>query len=113
MDVQNVGRYEGDEVIQLYLRDCFASMTRPVKELAGFKREHFKSGEKKTVEFTLKVSQTAFLDRKMKWKVEKGDVEVQVGSSSEDIRLSDNFTIMENAWIAGKERGFYAAAKVK
>lgn len=112
VDVENTGMCEGDEVIQLYIRDCFASMTRPVKELAGFKRVHFKAGEKKTVEFTLKASQTAFLDREMKWKVEKGDVEIQVGSSSEDIRLSETFRIMEDAWISGRERGFYVSADV-
>lgn len=113
LDVENVGEYEGDEVIQLYLQDHFASMIRPVKELAGFRRVHLGVGEKKTIIFTLKASQTAFLDREMKWKIEKGDIEVQVGSSSEDIRLSDKFTIMKDAWIEGKERGFYAAVDVE
>lgn len=103
---------EGDEVIQLYIQDCFASMTRPVKELAGFKRVHFEAGEKKKIVFTMQASQTAFLDRDMKWKIEKGDIVVQVGSSSEDIRLTDKFTIIEDAWISGRERGFYASIEV-
>jgi len=112
MDIKNIGQYAGDEVIQLYFRDCFASMTRPVKELAGFKRMHLKQGEQKTVIFTLDITQTAFLDREMKWKVEKGDVEIQIGSSSEDIRLKEMFMIKSDAWIEGKEREFYAEVEI-
>lgn len=62
--------------------------------------------------FTMQASQSAFLDRDLKWKVEKGEIEVQVGSSSEDIRLTDSFTIAENAWIEGRERGFCAAVRI-
>lgn len=58
----------------------------------------------------MQTDQCAFLDREMKWKVEKGEIEVQVGSSSEDIRFSDTFTITGDLWIEGRERGFYAAA---
>ena len=85
-----------------------ASVARPVKELAGFLRVGLKAGEKKTVEFTLQASQTAFLDREMKWKIEKGDVEILVGSSSEDIRLKDMIQITDSAWIEGRDRAFYA-----
>ncbi len=106
--VQNIGKYAGDEVVQLYFRDLYASLTRPVKELAGFQRITLAAGEKKTLVFTLEASQTAFLDRDMKWKIERGGIEVQVGSSSEDIRLKEAFTITENAWIEGRNRGFYA-----
>ena len=59
-DVENVGDREGDEVVQLYLRDIYASMARPVKELAGFKRITLKPREKKTVVFEVKGSQLAF-----------------------------------------------------
>lgn len=113
VSVKNVGERAGDEVVQLYFCDKFASMTRPVKELAGFQRLPLKAGEKKKVVFTMQASQCAFLDRDMRWKVEKGEIEVQVGSSSEDIRLKDTFTIMKDAWIEGKERGFYAACELK
>lgn len=106
--VQNIGKYAGDEVVQLYFRDLYASMTRPVKELAGFQRVTLAAGEKKTLVFTLEASQTAFLDRDMKWKIERGGIEVQVGSSSEDIRLKEVFIITENAWVEGRNRGFYA-----
>ena len=112
-DVENTGEYAGDEVVQLYLRDIHASMARPVKELAGFKRIALLPGEKKKVTFTVKASQTAFLDSEMKWKIEKGTIEVEIGSSSEDIRLKGAFEIAENGWIAGRDRAFYADVTVE
>ena len=98
--VENTGSCEGDEVVQLYLRDEYASLTRPVKELAGFKRIHLRKGEKKTVCFEVKTDQMAFLDIDMHWKVEKGRYAVEVGSSSEDIRLRGNYCVKENKWVA-------------
>ena len=91
--VKNAGNCAGDEVVQLYLRDRFASMTRPVKELAGFKRIHMEPGEKVRVTFTVQADQSAFLDRQMRWKVEKGEIDVEIGSSSEDIRLKGTYRI--------------------
>lgn len=113
LTVKNTGAYDGDEVVQFYIRDLYASVTRPVKELAGFARVHLKAGEQKKVSFQMQASQTAFLDGDMKWKVEKGEIQVQVGSSSEDIRLTDSFTITENAWIEGRTRGFCAEGKLQ
>ena len=109
--VENIGNCEGDEVVQLYLRDRFSSMTRPVKELAGFKRIHLKPEEKMQVIFTVKADQMAFLDRQMRWKVEKGDIDVEIGSSSEDIRLTGEYRITEDQWINGPERSFYAEVR--
>lgn len=111
LSVKNTGERDGEEVVQLYIHDVRASMARPVKELAGFLRLGLKAGEKKTVEFTLQASQTAFLDREMKWKIEKGDVEILVGSSSEDIRLKDMIQITDSAWIEGRDRAFYAEVR--
>lgn len=108
LTVKNVGDMAGDEVVQLYFCDRYASMTRPIKELAGFKRVTLSAGESRKVVFTMQASQCAFLDREMKWKVEKGEIEIQVGSSSEDIRSRDTFTITRDAWIEGRERGLYA-----
>ncbi len=113
LTVENTGERAGDEVVQLYVVDKFASATRPVKELAGFKRVTLESGEKSTLTFEFKASQMAFLDRSMRWKVEKGEFEVQVGSSSEDIRLKDTYLVTEDAWVDGKHRGFYAKVTVK
>ncbi len=106
--VENVGELAGTEIVQLYLADRFASRTRPVKELAGFARVPLKPGEKKKVSFIVKADQTAFLDGQLRWKVEKGDVDVEIGASSEDIRLRGAFHIEKDAWIDGTQRSFYA-----
>lgn len=110
--VCNTGEYEGDEVVQFYLIDKYASMTRPVKELAGFKRISLKPGEKKTVVFEVSASQMAFLDKDMRWKVEKGCIGVEIGSSSEDIRLAGEYIIKNDGWIEGRNRAFYAKADI-
>lgn len=110
--VKNIGDCVGDEVVQLYLRDVYASMTRPVKELAGFKRLTLRPGESKTVLFAVQPSQMAFLDTDMRWKIEKGAIEVEVGSSSEDIRLAGEFHIQADQWIQGKDRALYAKATI-
>lgn len=111
--VENMGDRAGDEVVQLYLRDRFSSMTRPVKELVGFCRIHIEPKEKIRVIFTVKADQTAFLDREMRWKVEHGDIDVGIGSSSEDIRLTGAFRITQDQWINGAERTFYAGVETK
>ncbi|EOS40035.1 beta-glucosidase [Lachnospiraceae bacterium] len=112
LNVKNTGEVSGTEVVQLYLRDEQASMTRPVKELQGFVRVELAPGEEKQVVFTVSPSQMAFLDEDMRWKIEKGEMKVQVGSSSEDIRLEDAFYINEDLWIEGRERRYYADAAV-
>ena len=109
----NTGERAGDEVVQLYVSDRFASRTRPVQELAGFCRVHLNAGEAKTVRFTLRPSQLAFLDRDMKWKIEKGAFDFRIGASSEDSRLSGFFTITKDAWIDGKIRAMTAQTEVK
>ena len=68
-------------------------------------------GEEKTVQFTMKPSQLAFLNKDMEWLVEKGEIALQVGSSSEDIRLQDSFCITETKIVDGRKRGFYAQAE--
>ncbi len=113
VEIENTGKVKGDEVVQLYLRDVYASMTRPVKELAGFKRIMLEPGEKRQVCFHLQCSQTAFLDSHMQWKVEKGQFEVQIGSSSEDIRQRGSFTITQDRIVDGKSRGMYADVEVR
>ncbi|MEM2792258.1 MAG: beta-glucosidase BglX [Candidatus Bathyarchaeia archaeon] len=93
LKVKNIGSREGDEVVQLYVNDAVASVTRPVKELKGFKRITLKPGEEKTVEFTLTLEMLSFLNQEMKLVVEPGLFKVMVGSSSEDIRLTGTFTV--------------------
>ena len=112
LEIKNTGSCAGTEVVQLYLKDRYASKTRPVMELAGFARVYLEAGEKKTVKFEVSPSQMAFLDDNMQWKIEAGDIDVLVGSSSEDIRQRGTFRISKDAWIAGKERKFYALGEV-
>ena len=113
IDVKNTGSCVGDEVVQLYLTDQYASMVRPVKELAGFKRVTLQPGETRTIVFTVTASQMAFLDREMRWKIEEGSYTIEVGSSSQDIRLTGEYRVNEDAWIDGKDRAFYARAEIR
>jgi beta-glucosidase len=84
-EVQNTGKRSGDEVVQLYIRDVAASMTRPVKELKGFQRLTLQPGEKRKVEFSLGPEHLGFYNREMRYVVEPGVFKVMVGSSSEDL----------------------------
>lgn len=111
--VKNTGEREGDEVVQLYLKDLYASMVRPIKELAGFRRVHLEAGQSCRVSFTVNTSQLAFLDEEMKWKIEHGQIQVEVGASSEDIRLTDSFQVKGDQWIDGRKRAFWAKATVR
>jgi len=92
--VRNSGERSGDEVVQLYLRDPVATVTRPVKQLAGFKRVTLQPGASCVVSFSIDVGQLAFYDRKMDYIVEPGEVQVMVGSSSEDIRQFESCQIV-------------------
>jgi beta-glucosidase len=78
----NTGSVKGKEVTQLYLRDLFASVTRPVKELKGFELIELAPGESKTVSFTLTDKELGFYDNDGEWLVEKGDFIISVGGSS-------------------------------
>lgn len=82
--IENTGKRAGAEVVQLYIRDVAASVTRPVKELRGFERVPLQPGEKRTINFTLKPEHLGFLDRTMKFTVEPGVFQVFVGNSSEN-----------------------------
>jgi beta-glucosidase len=85
--VRNVGKVEGDEVVQLYLRDELASMARPVMQLAGFARVTLAPGEEKEMRFRVTREQLQMLDASFNWVVEPGAFQVMVGASSRDIRL--------------------------
>ncbi|MBN1764676.1 MAG: glycoside hydrolase family 3 C-terminal domain-containing protein [Sedimentisphaerales bacterium] len=82
VDITNTGDAAGHEVAQLYIRDIAGSVTRPVKELKGFKRIYLKSGETKTVTFNLQTSELKFYDINMEYNVEPGDFKVWVGPNS-------------------------------
>lgn len=93
VDITNSGKYKGDEVVQLYLKDEVSSVTVYETQLRGFDRITLNAGETKTVKFILKPDDLKLLDKKMKWVVEPGTFEVLIGSSSEDIREKKKFII--------------------
>lgn len=106
--VRNTGETAGTEIVQLYLKDVYASMTRPVMELGGFARVELKPGEEKRVTFVTDPSQLAFLDKACKWKIEAGVIQVMVGASSADIRYTEELKVTDDMFIEGKTRRFYA-----
>ena len=85
VEVENTGKRAGDEVVQLYIRDLVATMTRPVKELKGFQRVSLQSGEKRRVEFAIGPEHLGFWNREMRYVVEPGEFQVMVGSNSVDV----------------------------
>jgi beta-glucosidase len=87
VDVRNTGKRSGTEVVQLYIRDCVSSVTRPVKELKGFKKISLRPNESQTVELPITPESLAFYDIHMKYVVEPGDFEIMVGNSSDDADL--------------------------
>ena len=93
--VKNSGDFPGDEVVQLYLNDPVGEATRPLKMLKGFKRLTLQPGEAKRIHFELDVRHLAFYNQAMDFIVQRGEINVMVGSSSEDIRLNDSFEITE------------------
>jgi beta-glucosidase len=94
VQVTNTGARAGDEVVQLYLRDDVASVTRPVRELRGFERITLQPGQTRTVAVTLRPSDLAFYDQQMRQVVEPGTFTVWVGTSSADERQSAHFEVI-------------------
>lgn len=88
-DVTNTGDREGSEVVQMYVRDLVSSVTRPVKELKGFRKIWLKPGETQTVEIDITSDALAFHNVNLEYTVEPGDFEIMVGSSSRDEDLSN------------------------
>jgi beta-glucosidase len=111
VQVANTGVLAGDEVVQFYVRNAAASVTRPVKELAGFCRVHLAPGERRTVTLDLAVNQLAFLDRDMRWVVEPGQVHVMVGTSSAHLPLAASFDITGDGAEVGQQRVFASVVR--
>ena len=82
VEVSNTGSRDGEEVVQLYIRDLVASLTRPIKELRGFQKMMIKAGETKTVHFTINAETLHFYSVNKKWEVEPGDFHVWIGGDS-------------------------------
>ena len=86
VDVTNTGSYDADEVVQLYVRDLVGSVSRPVKELKGFKRISLKKGEKQTVSFDITPDDLKFYNQELECKWEPGDFDIMVGPNSRDVQ---------------------------
>jgi beta-glucosidase len=112
-EVRNTGDRVGEEVVQLYLHDREADVTRPVRELAGFKRVTLAPSETCTVTFTVQLSQLGFYNRQMDFVVEPGAIDVMVGSSSADIHLTGEFTITGAPVEVRGQRAFFSDVEVK
>lgn len=93
--LQNTGARDGDEVVQLYIRDMHSSVARPVMELKGFRRIHLKAGQMKTISFSITSEMLSMLDVNMKEVVEPGAFRIMIGCSSRDVKLKETLTIRE------------------
>lgn len=91
--VSNTGNFDGDEVVQLYIKDLFASVARPILELKGFERIHLKKGETKEAVFQITPEILSMLDEQMNRVIEPGEFRIMIGASSNDIRLRTILTV--------------------
>lgn len=91
--IKNTGKVSGSEVVQLYVRDKLASVSRPVLELKGFQKVYLKPGELKKVYIEVPVKDLKFLDEKMNWTVEKGTYRIMIGNSSKNLTLKQDVEV--------------------
>ena len=91
--VKNTGKRAGDEVVQLYIRDDFSSVTTYDKVLRGFERIHLQPGEEQTISFTLTPQDLGLWDKNNQFTVEPGSFSIMIGASSQDIRLKGSFEV--------------------
>jgi len=91
--VKNTGKFNGDEVVQLYIRDELSSVARPVMELRGFQRVSLQVGEEKELRFVITPDELKMYNEKMQWITEAGDFSLLLGSSSKEIKLKTTLTV--------------------
>ncbi|MCI5931339.1 MAG: beta-glucosidase BglX [Prevotella sp.] len=84
--ITNTGSRDGDEIVQFYIRDRFASIVRPVKELKGFQRIHLAKGESKTVSFDIDAATLSYYDNEGKTVLEPGDFDIMIGANSANVQ---------------------------
>ena len=85
--VTNNGKYDGEEVVQLYIRDVVGSITRPLKELKGFQKINLKAGESKTASFSISPNDLKFYNYNLKYDWEPGEFHIMVGGNSDDVKM--------------------------
>lgn len=93
IEIENTGKRDGKEVVQLYVRDKISSVATPVKQLKAFKKVLVKAGKKETVTLELLISELALYDARMKHIVEPGEFEIQIGSSSDRIHFNKTIVV--------------------
>jgi beta-glucosidase len=108
VEVTNTGNCTGDEVVQLYIRLAYVTVTRPVKELKGFKRITLEPDQTKTITFELFTNQLGFYNREMAYVVEPGALEIMVGSSSEGLPLQASVEIAGETTEIGQDKKFFS-----
>jgi len=86
VNVANTGKYDGEEVVQLYVRDLFGKVVRPVKELKGFQKVFIKKGETKTINFTLTPENLKFYDDELNYDWEGGEFDIMIGTDSQNVQ---------------------------
>ena len=92
--ITNTGKYDGEEIVQLYLRDKVGSIARPVKELKDFRKIFLKAGESETVTFVIRKEKLSFYNQQLQWVAEPGDFQIMIGASSKDIRFMEDFELI-------------------
>lgn len=95
LQVSNTGKYEGEEIVQLYLQDKVSSLSRPVKELKDFIKIKLKAGETRNIRFVIDKEKLSFYNQQLQWVAEPGEFELMIGASSADIRLRDTFELVK------------------
>jgi beta-glucosidase len=85
--VTNTGKYDGNEVVQLYIRDIVGSVTRPVKELKGFQKVEIRAGESKTISFSITANDLKFYNYDLKFDWEPGEFHIMIGGNSRDVKM--------------------------
>jgi beta-glucosidase len=111
-DLTNTGARPGEEVAQLYVRDLYAGSPRPVRLLKSYLRVSLLPAERKTIVFHLPVDMLAYYDRDTRLLLEPGRFELQIGSSSADIRLRGGLEVLGRDPTVVPERVFHCPAEV-
>ena len=129
INLKNIGKVMGDEVVQLYITKKEATVTRPLEELVGFKRLTLSPGEIRTITFLLEIKQIAFYNDKMEYSIEPGIIDVHIGSihsnldskhltldelfSQKDVKLRGKFKIIGKPEILSGKKVFFSKVRIQ
>jgi beta-glucosidase len=111
--IQNIGERAGEEVLQLYIRDDYASSPRPLKQLRGFVRVALDPGETKQVHFDLPIEQLAYYGPGLQLKVEAGNFKVMVAAAADDVRLEGSFEVTATKTLDSRKRVINCPVRVE